>query len=386
MKILFLHHLADLYGSSQSLARLTAGLVRAGDEVHVLLQEDGPLTRVLREAGAQVDLLPTMPVLHRNRLRTPAALLHLLRDARRAQCEIASVLDRIRPDLVHTNTAVILPVAGAPAQARNIPHLVHIRETFSDFGPLWPPYRAWIARRANRIACISEYLAGMFTPHQRATQVRVIHNGIPRSEFEGLDPDAIRRFRAPFEPGPVIVLVGRIKLVRKGQDVLVRAAGLLKDRFPRAQYVLVGAPFPGNEHHVDQLRAMARECGVADRIHFTGHLDNPKIAIAACEVSVMASSTPEPLGNVTIESMALGRPLVATNIGGTPELVQHEKTGLLIPPNDPAAMADAIARLLSNPEAARAMGTAARAHFERELEFGRFFDHIRALYQELAAS
>lgn len=386
MRILFLHHLADLYGSSQSLARLTAGLVRAGDEVRVLLHEDGPLNGVLREAGARVDMLPTMPVLHRNRLRTPAAAIRLLRDARRAQREISSWLDRVRPDVVHTNTAVILPVAGAPAQMRGIPHLVHIRETFADFGPLWPPYRAWIARRADRIVCISQYLAGMFTPRQRASQVRVIHNGIPRAEFESLDAEAIRRFRAPFEPGPVIVLVGRIKLVRKGQDVLVRAAGLLKSRFPTACYVLVGAPFPGNESHVDQLRALARECGVENCIHFTGHLDNPKIAIAACDVSVMASSTPEPLGNVTIESMALGRPLVATNIGGTPELVQNGKTGLLIPSGDPAAMADAISRLLSNPEAARAMGAAARAHYERALEFGRFFEHIRALYQELTAS
>lgn len=386
MKILFLHHLADLYGSSQSLARLTAGLVRAGDEVHILLHENGPLLRVLRDAGARVSLLPTMPVLHRNRLRTPDALLRLLRDARRAQQEIASIMDRVRPALVHTNTAVILPVAGAPARARGIPHAVHIRETFADFGPLWPPYRTWIAQRADRIVCISDYLARMFTPRQRAAQVRVIHNGIPRAEFEHLDPHAIRHFRAPFEPGPVIVLVGRIKLVRKGQDVLVRAAGLLKDRFPSAHYLLVGAPFPGNEHHVDQLRAMARECGVAHRIHFIGHLENPKIALAACDLSVMASSTPEPLGNVTIESMALGRPLVATNIGGTPELVHHEKTGLLVPPNNPAAMADAIARLLSDPETARAMGAAARAHYERELEFGRFFDHIRTLYQELAAS
>lgn len=384
MKILFLHHLADLYGSSQSLARLTAGLVRAGDDVHILLHEDGPLAPFLRKAGAQVDLLPSMPVLHRNRLRTPDAVLRLFRDARRAQRELALLLGRIRPDLVHTNTAVILPIAGAPARHRNIPHVVHIRETFADFGPLWPIYRAWIAARADRIVCISHYLAGLFTPRQREKQVRVIHNGIPRDEFEGLDPEEIRRFRAPFEPGPVIVLVGRIKLVRKGQDVLVRAAGLLKDRFPHARYVLVGAPFPGNEHHLDRLRELARTCGVADCVYFTGHLDNPKVAIAASDVSVMASSTPEPLGNVTIESMALARPLVATNIGGTPELVQHEKTGLLVPPNDPVAMADAIARLLSNPDAARAMGEAARRYYERELEFGRFFAQMRSLYRELA--
>ena len=384
MKILFIHHLADVYGSSKSLLRLCGGLVADGHEVMVALKEDGPLREALNRAGARTELVVSIPVLHRNRLTSPARFASLVGDAFRCHRALSQLVAAYRPDLMHTNTGTILPIPGMVARSAGIPHIQHIRESFLGFGLLWPPYRTWLVRYADKIACISHFMASMFTAAQQASKTVVVHNGIPREEFDFIDRDAIASFRARYAGDvPLIGLIGRIKLVRKGQEVLVSAAALLKDRFSSARYVFVGSPFPGNESHLEELQGMVRAAGMEDRIHFVGHMDQPLIAIAALDISIMASSMPEPLGNVTIESMALGKPVIGTNIGGTPEIILDGETGLLVPPSDPEAMADALTRLLEHPDEAARMGAHGRERYLAAFEYRAFYRSINALYQSM---
>jgi glycosyltransferase involved in cell wall biosynthesis len=383
MRLLLIHHVADVYGSSKSLLRLTSGLAADGHSVMVALQEDGPLHAALNNAGVEVTIMPCIPVLHRNRLSSPAKIFALLRDALQCRRTFTALVKQFRPDLIHTNTGTILPIPGMVARRLHIPHIQHIRESFLDFGALWPPYRTWLVRYANRIACISHFMASMFTEKQRAGNVVVIHNGIPREEFDSIDSSAVAAFRRQFGGNdPIIGLVGRIKLVRKGQEVLVRAAERLKIQFPNAHYVCVGSPFPGNESHLDELKDMVQRAGLEEHFHFAGHMNDPLVAIAAFDISIMASSMPEPLGNVTIESMALGKPVIGTNIGGTPEIIVDGETGHLIPPSDPVAMADALAHLLENPEEARRMGMKGRERFVAAFEFATFYQNVVQLYEK----
>jgi len=222
----------------------------------------------------------------------------------------------------------------------------------------------------------------MFTSTQRTGRVIVIHNGIPQEEFAAVDPSDVVAFRARFGgPGPLIGIAGRIKLVRKGQEVFVRAAAQIKDRFPSARFVIIGSPFAGNESHLDILQTMVHDLGLDGRVVFAGHLDRPLAGLAALDISVMASAQPEPLGNVTIESMALGCAVIGTNIGGTPELIHDGITGLLVPPGDDAAMAAAMTRLLAHPDEASAMGRRAQEDYFSRLEFGVFYRKLVAEYE-----
>jgi len=382
MRLLLIHHVADVYGSSKSLLRLTSGLAAEGHAVMVALQEDGPLHEALIKAGVEVTIMPCIPVLHRNRLSSPAKIVTLMRDALRCRRAFTALVKHFHPDLIHTNTGTILPIPGMVAHRLHIPHIQHIRESFLDFGAMWPPYRTWLVRYATQVACISRFMASMFTDKQQAGKVVVIHNGIPREEFESVDSSAVAAFRRQFgSDDPLIGLVGRIKLVRKGQEVLVRAAECLKNRFPNAHYVCVGSPFPGNESHLDELKVMVQRAGLEERFHFVGHMEDPLVAIAAFDISIMASSMPEPLGNVTIESMALGKPVIGTNIGGTPEIISDGETGLLVPPSDPVAMANALARLLENPDEARRMGINGRERYLTAFEFNAFYQNVTRLYE-----
>ena len=387
MNILFIHHVADLYGSSRCLLRLAARLVADGHTVASTLQEEGPLRAALEQAGVRVFLLPELPVLHRAHLMRPGGWLQLLRNVCRSRKTLRDIFAGFRPDLVHSNSATLLPVAGALARKAGIPHIQHVRESFVDFGFAWKLYRRLLAREATRLLCISDYVAGTFSPRQQRTKTTTIYDGLPASDFDAPGGDAAEQFlRRHHLAHPLVALVGRIKLKRKGQDVLVRAAARLRERHPEARYALVGSPFPGNEEHLAALRDLIRELGLQSIVALTGHLDRPLEALAACDISIMASSTPEPLGNVTLESMALGKAVVGTTCGATPELIRDGHNGLLVPPDDPAAMADAIARLVADPALRARLGNRARADFLARFEFEPHYRAVVAVYQQSRAA
>jgi glycosyltransferase involved in cell wall biosynthesis len=384
VKLLYVHHVGDLYGASRSLLRLTSALHQQGHQVRVVLQEDGPLREALTRAGVPVELLPCLPVLHRNRLRSPAAWLRLARDVARARRELGRLMDSFQPDIVHSNGATILPVAGFCARARGIPHVLHIREFFTEFGRAWRLYERVLARASDRIVCVSAAVARQFHPSVQP-RVRVIHNGFPPDEFARVTPGLSAAWRARWSPGPgpVAGVVGRVKLRRKGQETFLAAAALLRERFPAARFLIVGAPFPGNEEHLDALHRQARELGVQDCVVFTGEVEDGQAALAALDVVVLPSGQPEPFGGVVIEAMALGRPVVGTAIGGTPEQIEEGVTGLLVPPGDPAALAQALARLFEDAALRTRMGEAARRRFQSHFTFAPFQQKVLDLYREL---
>ena len=386
MNILFIHHVADMYGSSRCLLRLAARLVADGHSVASTLESDGPLREALESAGVTVLIVPDMPALHRKRLTRPAGWVALLRSVVSARERIGRIVAEFKPDLIHSNSAALLPVAGAVARSAGIPHVQHVRESFLEFGFLWVVYRAMLVHYATRVISISDFVAGMFTPGQRAAKVRTIYDGLPAHDFEGSRAEDVAAFMSRYQlQHPLIALVGRIKLKRKGQDLLVKAAARIATKHPGARYVLVGSPFPGNEDHLAALQEMIRDLGLSERVVLTGHLSDPLLALAACDISVMASSTPEPLGNVTIESMALGKPVIGTDCGATRELVRNGVNGRLVPADDPEAMAEALDMLLSNPAMREAMGDCGRADYLARFQFEPHYQAIVELYRESIA-
>jgi len=381
MKIMLIHHVSDVYGASKSLLRLTSGLVRDLHQVMVVLPELGPLNVLLEKNGVAVKIIPSLPVMHRSRLVSPSGFIQLIRDASTFRKAIKELMLSFQPEVVHTNTGAILPVAGHVARSLGIRSIQHLRESFGDFGPLWIPYRAWLIRNADQVLCISSFIASMFTERQRAEKVIVVHNGIPQDEFTQIDQTKVAAFRQMHgRGGQLIGIVGRIKLVRKGQDVFIKAAGRIQQQFPAAQFVIVGSPFKDNESHLDALHKLVDQLGLTDRVHFVGHMDDPLVAIAALDISVMASTAPEPLGNVTIESMALGKPVIGTAVGGTTEIIEEGISGLLVPPGDPDSLAAAMTSLLSDMSKAKQIGDRARQRYHDQFEFTGFYDTMKKIY------
>jgi len=383
MTVLFVHHTSDLYGASRSLWRLSSRLRAEGHRVIAVLPSDGPLGSELSASGVTVVHSSFMPALHGREfnlagvskllLRLPVSVIWFIRLIRRHQVS-----------LVHTNSAVILS-SGIAARLTGTPHVWHIREFFSEFPVLWKLYQRFMDCFASRIIAVSSAVASQFSLGICSRKVAVIHDGFPRGEFEGLAPERTEAFRRRWGlNGDLVVgLVGRIKLRRKGQDVFLQAVARLKGRHPKARFMLIGSPFPGNEDQIEALNKLAKQLEVVDRVIYTGDVADMKAAYAAVDLTVLPTVLPEAFGGVVIESMAMGKPVIGTRLGGTVEQIEEGITGLLVPPDSVEGLAEAMDRLLSDPELRARMGAAARVRFLTCFEFEPFYRKMFQVYASL---
>ncbi|KAB2643498.1 MAG: glycosyltransferase family 4 protein [Verrucomicrobia bacterium] len=378
-RILHVHNSSDIYGASRSLVRLLRTLDRQRYEPIVLLPAEGPLAEQLRAISVRVLIYPRLSVIDRAVLkswRLPFFLLNIPRSV----LGIRAVLKRERIAIVHSNTGVILS-SGPAAWLAGMPHVWHIRDWFQEFRSFWRFHEKWMRFFSHRIIAVSEAIAGQFTDRAKVT---VINNGFDIAEFELGDHQSGVGFREQHALGNGLVVgcVGRIKLLRKGQEVLLRAAGLLRQRGVRAKFLIVGAPFPGNESHLETLHAIVREFDLEGDVIFTGELPDPRPAYAAMDILVLPSAQPEPFGGVVMEAMCMSLPVIATNIGGSVEQVADGESGYLVPPNDPVALADKLAILLRDEPLRNRFGAAGRARIAERFTLNGMVERIMGVYEQ----
>jgi glycosyltransferase involved in cell wall biosynthesis len=384
MKIIFVHDPPDLYGASRSLLRLSSRLVKDGHEINVLLPYEGLLKQELIKNGIEVLIHSDLPVITREKVKTLSGLISLLFQIPISTYKLSKIIKKIKPDIIHTNVALILSPCLI-ARLYNIPHIWHIREFFKEFKIFWTIYQWFIYYFSDIIICVSTPVGKQFKKIIFEKKVKIIHNGFPRNEFEPVSEERVQTFKKQFciDNKLLIGVVGRIKFGRKGQDVFVKAVALLKDKFPEVRYVLIGSPFPGNEEHLDNLIGLIKELNIQDKIIYTGDVEDIKAAYSALDIVVLPSALPEPFGGVVIEAMALGNPVIGTNIGGTVEQVEHGVTGLLVNPDDPVDLSHAMEKLIMDEKLRLGMGENGRERFLKLFEFENFYKKILSLYEEL---
>jgi glycosyltransferase involved in cell wall biosynthesis len=218
-------------------------------------------------------------------------------------------------------------------------------------------------------------------------KVRVIPNGIP----DPGPPGDGTRLRAELGIAPEQPLIGAVATLRpeKALGVLVRAVVPLARRHPGVRVAIVGGGFNrrgGVDNSVrDALAELARELGIADRVLLLGPRSDIPNVLAALDVAVLCSdSEASPLA--LMEYMEAGKPVVATRVGGVPEVVEEGRTGILVEPQDPEGLANAIAELLDDRRRAGAMGAAGRERCRRKFSIEGAARRFEALYEELYAA
>ncbi|MGB9879805.1 MAG: glycosyltransferase family 4 protein, partial [Anaerolineae bacterium] len=166
------------------------------------------------------------------------------------------------------------------------------------------------------------------------------------------------------------------------QDRFLRMAARVRTRVAETWFVIVGgAIFDPNDQYLQQLRTLATNLGIAERVVFTGHLADVRPALAAMDVFVHPGD-PEPFGLVNIEAMAMGKPVVAFAHGALPEIVLDRDTGLLVPPEDEAALAEAVITLLQDRALRKRMGEAGRARVEAQFTAQRMVETVEKVLEE----
>ena len=255
------------------------------------------------------------------------------------------------------------------------------------------PYLTTMQKRVQRYACqfadcvlvnataVKDWLIG---EGYDASKIIVIRNGVDLTRFTGpSEPDRIRQELGVAPGTPLVAVVSRLTRL-KGLENLLEAAAMLKPRYPDVRFLIVGETSPMEVPYLDELKQLADRHGVGDRVIFTGRRSDVPALLSGVDVSVMPSLN-EALSNVLLESMAAGAPTVATRVGGTPEALVHEQTGLLVAPGDSRGLATAVGRLLDDRQMATRLGEAARQLIQDRFSVDRMVHSTEQLYIELLA-
>jgi len=232
--------------------------------------------------------------------------------------------------------------------------------------------------------CVRDGLieAGLATP-QRSSVV-----GEWADERFFADEDATRRARVRealgLADGQIAILCASMLRVEKGQDHLIRAFAELARAHPRARLVLAGAPTAESRAYAESLPGLARQCGIANGVVFTGYRDDIPDLIEAADL-IAIPSVMEAQSRVGAQALARGRPIVASAVGGLVEIVRDDETGLTVPPADPKALAQALGRLIAEPGLAQRLARAGRDLAERHLRFDTRMAETLAVYEKALA-
>jgi glycosyltransferase involved in cell wall biosynthesis len=318
-------------GAERAFASLARTLPTTGFLPTAVLLQRGPLEDWLHQAGCETHVLPS----HRTRnLARTAITVRTLRRLTRSTGARAVVSNMAKG---HCYGGIAARAAGVPAvfwqQGIPRPSLIE---------------RVAGAIPARAIACCSHAAARAQQALTPGRPIHKIHLGVrlpDRGSVQGSGATIKRSLG--WEGNPTVGIVGRLQ-PWKGQEIFLRAAARIVEARADIRFMVVGGAILGWEgSYPDDLRRLAADLGIADRVHFAGHQADVHPWYDALDVVVHASFE-EPFGLVLVEAMALGKPLVATNLGGPLEIVEDGTSGLLVPPGDPERLAEAVERILAD--------------------------------------
>jgi glycosyltransferase involved in cell wall biosynthesis len=348
-----------------------------------VLPDEGELAGGLRAAGIEVLVRPGLAVLRRE-LVTAAGLAGLGRGAVADAAWLARLIRTRRIALVHSNTSVVLGGAAAAALAR-VPHVWHVREIYAGrFGRVWPAWRRVLLGSGAAVVCVSQATADPFRARPGGpvpASVRVIYDGLAVAARRA--PREAARAALGLPDTPVLAVIGRIS-DWKGQDVLVRALAEAPLRDRGALGLLAGDAWGSGAERLEPVLALARSCGVEDRVLHLGFRDDLSVVLGAADLIAVPSTAPDPLPNSALEAAAAGCAVVAARHGGLVEIFRDGVSGRLVAPGDPSALACAAAELLDDPALRSRLGAAAESDVRDRFAPERLLAAIDALWTGLA--
>jgi glycosyltransferase involved in cell wall biosynthesis len=376
--------LLERAGAQEVVRTLAEYLQDNGCTVTVCTFEDGPVRLEIEKLGVKVEVLSRprysvvfLPMFLAEMWRIRRELARLIETYRIdvAQTHILEVLDFLVLSLRHdTNLRVVL---WTIQNAEFLPTQKHwlLRPKRQVYRLLYRLLARWVDGFIAVSEKVRESIIRQIGPVQ--DKIFTICNAVNLKPFEGPGDKATLCNQLGLDiHSHLVATIGRLT-EQKGHCYLIDAATTVVSTYPDTHFLFVG-----DGELKDELQQQVQQAGLSANIHFLGIRDDVPHLLAAVDLFVLPSLW-EGLSVALLEGMAAGKPMVATAVSGTIQAMTHGKTGLMVPPRDSQALADAILQLLSNPTQAQAMGQAAKQHVAMNFSAQKQADEHLALYRQL---
>ncbi|PID58034.1 hypothetical protein CSB45_04920 [candidate division KSB3 bacterium] len=356
----YLENSSKIGGGNRSMETLLRGLEGSRFHPHFVCPEEGPMVKLIQSLHVDVKVIAPYQPSWRSPLRSYHAWQRWKQFLRSDQIA-----------LIHANGLQGGRSIVMAAHSTGIPLICHIRFPSSEES------YAWFFQRLPKpfgfifiSEAIQREVGGFLEQACPSARQWIVYNGVDIHTFSPSSSDNVT---------PRIGIIANLQPIKGHEDFLDMAANLTEQGH-HAQYDIIGADIQ-QQGRLSILRQYAQGLGLSDRVHFHGQVDNVAELVKQLDVVVCASHI-EPFGRCLIEGMACAKPIVATRVGGIPEVVENRKTGFLVEPHAPGELAEAVLQLLGDPTLRKNMGTEGRARVERLFSLEAHTASIIKVYQE----
>ena len=384
MKILFYNHTGNVSGAERVLLMILKGVDRQVFDPVVLCPTEGRLTEIAREAGAgiiPIDQLRARFTWRVDRLlRYLASFVGVIRTAR-------SVVLSEAPDIIHANSIRAGLVMSAATVGLKVPVVWHAHDILPRH-PLSAAVRLVAgATKRNQILAVSHAAAARFRGHlmnrSNRRPVKVIHNAVDLERFQpnSASRREIRRALGLTETQQVVGIVGHLT-PNKGQLELIEAFAAMSPEASDAVLLIVGETlFNRGGNYAESLLRAANLLGIADRVRFLGARDDVPALMQSFDLLVVNSRT-EACPLTVLEGLASGTPVLATSVGGTPEIIRHGENGWLLSARDQQTLIQAMLLLLGDANLRERLSRNGCREAINRFSVERYIRHIQSLYSQ----
>lgn len=362
MKILFVNHASNLTGASISCLSLITGLGKGYEPVFAT-REEGPIISRLKESGIKSYVLKNRGFLG---IKYISMFLKILREE--------------KINLIHLNTLTPLcKYAGIAGFLKNIPIVWFVREN-----PLISRSRRlrfWLKRLSSKIIFVDSNTKEQLLGNDLRDRAEVVYNGVDTESFRPFESNFFLRMFNIDRDKLLIGYIGQIT-ERKGIEHLVKALPLIKKKTSNFKLLIIGGHKAGDEAYFSMIKEMIKGLSLEEDVYFTGVVEDVSSAINNLDIIVLPSLE-ERCSRVLIESLACGKPAVATRVGGTPEIIKDGLNGFLVNPEDPEDLAGAALKLLEDRGLRLRMGKEGRLKAEKVFDLRKNLSRMRDIYMQL---
>ncbi len=340
--------------------------------------KEGNMLSLAREKGVEPLMVPSL-----------GRELHPLRDLI-TLWKLYWLIRREKPDIVHTHTAKAGTVGRLAAWLAGVPVIIHtfhghvLHGYFSSWkNSFFRSIERFLARRCSRVITVSECCRQDLLRYNIGTDesLRTIYLGLELEKFRLPDEEEVRQIvRQQYEipqEAFVVGIVARLVPIKR-HEVLFQAVPKVLREYPETYFVIVG-----DGELRESLEQLAQRLNIAHCCIFCGFRNDPERVYAAFDLTVLTSGN-EGLPVTVIESLASGKAVVATEVGGVPELIEEGKNGYIVEKENPDSVADGIIKAVADPEKTKTMGKNAQDETIRKFSSQRLMEEIDSLYQEVS--